>query len=128
MVPVVSKMLAGGQAITQVMAKDKLDSIIQRTRERGAEIVGLLGSGSAYYSPSAAAFRMVESILKDSGEIFVVSACLNGEYGLTDLSIGVPCQIGGSGIKKIIELDLSGSEKKAFNKSAQAIKTNIESL
>lgn len=128
MVPVVSKMLVGGRPITQVMGRDKLDPIIKRTRERGAEIVGLFGSGSAYYSPSAAAFKMIEAILKDSDEIHVVSAYLKGEYALSGVSIGVPCQLGRGGIKKIIELDLSEEEAKAFNKSAQAIKTNIESL
>jgi len=128
MVPILSKTLVDGKPITEVLAKDKLDSIIKRTRDRGAEIVSLLGTGSAYYSPSAAAFRMVEAVLKNSRETFVVSACLKGEYGLSDIAIGVPCVIGASGINKIMEIELTEDERNAFRKSAAAIKETIGAL
>lgn len=128
MVAVISKTRVGGKDIAKVLPKDKLDFIVKRTRERGAEIVSLLGSGSAYYSPSAAVFKMINAILKGSGETLVVSAILEGEYGLKDISIGVPCKIGSSGIEKIVELDLAPDEKTAFRKSAQAIKDSIKSL
>jgi len=128
MVPVISKTRVAGKEITKVLPKDKLDLIIKRTRERGAEIVGLLGSGSAYYSPSAAVFKMIEAILNDSGVTLVVSAYLKGEYGLEDIFIGVPCKIGKNGIEKIIDLDLAQDEKAAFKKSAEAIKESVNSL
>lgn len=128
MVPAISRTRVGGKDVAKLLPKDKLDLIIKRTRDRGAEIVSLLGSGSAYYSPSAAVFKMISAILKDSGDLLVVSANLEGEYGLEDISIGVPCKIGKKGIEKIIELDLAPDEKTALKISAQAIKDSIKSL
>ena len=128
MVPVISKTRVSGKPITDVISKDKLDAIIKRTRDRGAEIVGLLGSGSAYYSPSASTFKIVKAILNDTKETMVVSAYLKGEYGLKDIYIGVPCKVGKSGVEKIVEIDLSGEERAAFLKSAEAIKSSIELL
>ncbi|MDP3804777.1 MAG: malate dehydrogenase [Candidatus Omnitrophota bacterium] len=128
MVPVISKTRVAGKEIRKVLSKDKLDIIVKRTCDRGAEIVGLLGSGSAYYSPSAAVFKMLDVILKDSGETLVVSANLEGEYGMEDISIGVPCKIGKNGIEKIIELELAQDERCAFVKSAEAIKKSIKSV
>lgn len=123
MVPVISKTRVNGKPVTAVIDANKLAAIVKRTRDRGAEIVSLLGSGSAYYSPSAAVARMIKAISNDTKETFVVSACLNGEYSLNDLCIGVPCRLGRGGIEKVIELELSEEEKAAFSKSAQAIKT-----
>ena len=128
MVPIISKTKVAGKPITSVLAKDKLDKIVKRTSDRGAEIVSLLASGSAYYSPSAALFRMINAVLKDSKEVLAASAHLNGEYGLKDICIGVPCKIGKAGIEKIVELDLSEEEKAQLRKSAQAIKSSIELL
>lgn len=122
MVPVISKTRVRGKPLTSLIDNNKLNAIIKRTCDRGAEIVSLLGSGSAYYSPSAAVFKMINTILKDTGETLTVSAYLEGEYGINDACIGVPCKLGSSGIKKIIELELSSEEKAAFQKSAQAIK------
>jgi malate dehydrogenase len=127
MVPLLSKTRVGGRAVTSLIAKEKLDTIIKRTCDRGAEIVSLLGSGSAYYSPSAAVFKMISAILGGSKETFVVSAYLDGEYGLKDICVGVPCLLGRSGIEKIVELELSADEKKAFLKSAEAIR-NINNI
>lgn len=128
MVPVISKTLVSGKPVATAVSADKLSAIIKRTRDRGAEIVSLLGSGSAYYSPSAAAFKLTEAISADSGATFVVSAILEGEYGLKDIAIGVPCKIGRNGIEEVIKLDLSPEEMSSFSQSAQAIKDSIDSL
>jgi malate dehydrogenase len=128
MVPLVSKTRVGGKPVTEVIEKDRLKAIVKRTCDRGAEIVSLLGSGSAYYSPSAAVFRMISAILKDTKETFASSAYLEGEYGVKDVYMGVPCKIGRSGIEEIIELELSKEEKEEFIKSSQAIKSLINLL
>ena len=128
MVPLISKTRVGAKLVTEIMASEKLQAIVKRTCDRGAEIVSLFGSGSAYYSPSAAVFKMIESILKDKKETLAVSAYLEGEYGLRDLCIGVPCKIGSGGIDKIVELDISGPEKAALTRSAEAIKTSNKLL
>lgn len=128
MVPVISHTRVQGKPITSLMSKETLDRIVKRTRDRGAEIVGLLGTGSAYYSPSAAVFRMIRAISGDTGERLVVSACLQGEYGLNDICIGVPCKIGKTGIKEIIELELSGEEDACLRRSASAIKASLRNL
>ena len=126
MVPVVSKTLVSGKPVTSVMPKATLENIVKRTRDRGAEIVSLLGTGSAYYSPSAAVFSMVSAILNDTKAVMTASAYMNGEYGLKDIFIGVPCKIGRAGIEKIVELELSSDEKFALDNSAQVIKkTNV---
>ena len=128
MVPVISRTTISGKPISEVMAKDKLDAVVKRTRDRGAEIVALYGSGSAYYSPSAAVFKMITAILKDTREPMTASVFLNGEYGLKDITIGVPCIIGKNGIEKIVEMDLSADEDSAFRQSAGAIKNSIDLL
>ena len=128
MVPVLSKTKIGGKPIARLLSKEKIEAIVRRTRDRGAEIVGLLGSGSAYYSPSAAVFKIISAVIKNSKETLVVSAYLNGEYGLQDLYIGVPCKIGKSGIEKIVELELAEDEALALKMSAQAIKSSHEKL
>ena len=128
MVPVLSHTKVSGKPILDILPKEKIDKIVKRTCDRGAEIVALLGTGSAYYSPSAAVFRMVDAIFSDNKKVMVASAILNGEYGLRDIAIGVPCRIGRSGIEKITELELSESEKTAFDKSAKSIKGSIEFL
>ena len=125
MVPLVSQTFVSDRPVTEVMPKDKLDAIIQRTRDRGAEIVKLFGSGSAYYSPSAAVFKMIDVILKDKKETLVISACLDGEFALKDVAIGVPCKLGRSGIEEIIVPKMSKEEDAAFRESAEAIKSSI---
>ncbi len=122
MVPLISKTKVGGKPVTELIEKGKLEAIVKRTCDRGAEIVSSLGSGSAYYSPSAAVFKMIESILKDKKETLTASAYLEGEYSLRDLYIGVPCKIGSGGIEEIVELDISADEKAALARSAESIK------
>jgi len=128
MVPVISQTFVSGKPVKDMISAQDLEKIIERTRDRGAEIVSLLGTGSAYYSPSAAVFSMIKAISDDAKDILVVSACLSGEYGLNDLSIGVPCKIGRKGIVQIVEIDLSSEEKEALLRSAQSIKSSTKLL
>ena len=106
--------------------KSKIDEIVQRTREGGAEIVKLLGNGSAFYAPASSAIAMAESYLKDQRKILPVAAYLNGEYGVKGLYIGVPVIIGRNGVEKIIEVKLNASEVTMFNRSVEAVKKLTE--
>jgi len=106
--------------------KEKLDEIIQRTRDGGAEIVGLLKTGSAYYAPAASAIAMAESYLKDQKRVLPCAAHLNGEFGLKDMYVGVPTVIGEGGIERIVEIKLNATEKKQFDKSVGAVKGLVE--
>lgn len=128
MVPVLSHTRVSGKPIDKILSKTKLDDIVRRTRDRGAEIVNLLGTGSAYYSPSAAVFRVIECILNKRTEEFVVSAYIDGEYGMKDICIGVPCLIGMGGILKVKEIKLTAEEDAGFRKSAGAIRDSIKLL
>ncbi|MDH5748666.1 MAG: malate dehydrogenase [Rhodospirillales bacterium] len=103
----------------------KLDQIIQRTRDGGAEIVGLLKTGSAFYAPASAAVQMAESYLKDKKRVLPCAAYLRGEYGVKNLYVGVPCVIGANGVEKIVEIKLDKAEKAAFNKSVKAVQNLI---
>jgi len=128
MVPVLSKTKVSGKPVTSLISGERLDSIVKRTCDRGAEIVSLLGTGSAFYSPSAAVLSMIKAVINDTKETFAVSALLEGEYGLEDLCIGVQCVIGKGGMEKVVETELSKEEKAAFLKSASAIKSSIAIL
>ncbi|MGV8997797.1 MAG: malate dehydrogenase [Parvibaculaceae bacterium] len=101
--------------------KEKLDAIIQRTRDGGAEIVGLLKTGSAFYAPAASGIAMAESYLKDQKRVMACAAYLDGEYGQKDIYVGVPVVIGAGGVERIVEIELNGAEKKAFQKSVDAV-------
>ena len=102
-------------------SKDRLDEIVQRTRDGGAEIVGLLKTGSAYYAPAASAIAMAESYLKDKKRVLPVAAHLTGQYGVRDMYVGVPTVIGAGGVERIIEIDLNKTEQKMFDKSVAAV-------
>ena len=106
--------------------KDKLKEIVQRTRDGGAEIVALLKSGSAYYAPAAAAIQMCESYLKDKKKILPCSVYLQGEYGISDLFVGVPVKLGANGLEEIIEIKLTTEEQAAFQKSAAAVQELVK--
>ena len=106
--------------------QDRLDQIIQRTRDGGAEIVGLLKTGSAYYAPATAGILMAESYLKDSKRVLPCAAYVNGPYGIKDLYVGVPVVIGEKGIERIVELDLTADEKAQLAKSSDAVKTLLD--
>ena len=104
----------------------RLDAIVQRTRDGGAEIVNLLKSGSAFYAPAASAVAMAESYLKDKKRVLPCAAWLNGEYDVKDLYVGVPCVIGSKGIERIVEIQLNSAERTMFDKSADAVKTLVD--
>jgi malate dehydrogenase len=122
MVPLISYTTVSGIPVTQLLAKDKLDEIVKRTRGGGAEIVAFLKTGSAYYAPSAAAIQMVEAIALDRKRILPCSAWLTGEYGLQDVFCGVPCKLGRKGIEQILEVTLTDQEKADLKKSAEAVR------
>ncbi len=122
MVPLPRYSTVAGIPITELIAKDRLDAIVQRTRDGGAEIVKYLKTGSAFYAPSAAATEMIESILKDKKKILPCAAYLDGEYGIKGLYVGVPVKLGSKGIEQIIEIKLTAEEKAGLDKSAAAVK------
>lgn len=121
MVPLPRYTTVGGIPVTELIAQDKLDAIIQRTKVGGGEIVKLLGT-SAWYAPGSAAVQMAEAIVRDQRRVFPVCAWLNGEYGLKEIYLGVPVILGKNGIEKIIELKLNEDEMKHVHESAKAVK------
>jgi malate dehydrogenase len=121
MVPLPRYSTVAGIPITELMAPDRIEALVERTRNGGAEIVGLLKTGSAYYAPASAAVEMAESILKDKKKILPCAVCLQGEYGQQDLFIGVPVKLGARGVEDIIEITLTDEEKQALQKSADAV-------
>jgi len=127
MVPLVRYSYAGGIPIEKLLPKETIDTIVERTRYGGGEIVKLLGTGSAYYAPAAALVEMAEAILKDKKRILPAIAYLEGEYGYRDMYLGVPTILGGNGLEKVIELDLTPEEKAALDKSAQSVR-NVMAL
>lgn len=128
MVPIPRYCTVAGVPITQLIAKEKIDKIVERTRKGGGEIVSLLKKGSAFYSPSASAIQMTEAILKDKKRIVPCAAYLEGEYGLNDIYFGVPVKLGSNGIEKVIEVELTDEEKAAVQKSADSVKKSIAEL
>jgi malate dehydrogenase len=122
MVPVLSYTNVAGIPVTKLIPRDRLEQIVQRTRDGGAEIVKLLKTGRAYYAPSAASVEMVEAILKDKKKILPAAALCTGQYGIQDLFVGVPVKLGANGIEQIIEVELTGEEAAALKKSADAVK------
>lgn len=128
MVPLIRYSYAGGIPLETLIPKDRLDAIVERTRKGGGEIVGLLGNGSAYYAPAASLVQMVEAILKDQRRVIPAIAYLEGEYGFEGIYLGVPTILGGNGLEKIIELELTEEEKSALANSADAVKNVMSSL
>jgi malate dehydrogenase len=122
MVPLPRYSTVAGIPITELIAQDRLEALVQRTRDGGAEIVKHLKTGSAFYAPSAAVTEMVEAILKDKKKILPCAAYLQGEYGIDGFYIGVPCKLGAAGLEKIIEIKLAPEEEAALKKSAAAVK------
>ena len=128
MVPLISCTTVAGIPVTQLLAQDKLDAIVARTRNGGAEIVQFLKTGSAYYAPSAAAAEMVEAIVKDSKRVLPCAAWLQGEYGLTGMYSGVPCKLGRKGLEQILAVELSANEKADLQKSAQSVLDTMKAV
>jgi malate dehydrogenase len=125
MVPLISYTTVSGIPISQLMAKDTLDAIVNRTRNGGAEIVAFLKTGSAYYAPSASAVQMVEAIALDKKRILPCSAWLTGEFGLTDVFCGVPCKLGRKGLEQIMKIELSEAERAELHKSAENVRDTM---
>src|SRR5881275_3157074 len=128
MVPLISYTSVSGIPITQLMDMGKLDAIVDRTRNGGAEIVKHLKTGSAYYAPSAGAVQMAEAIVNDQKRILPCAAWLDGEYGMKGLFLGVPCKLGKGGLQKIIEVELTPAERGALEKSAEAVREPMRAV
>jgi malate dehydrogenase len=131
MVPLLRYSTVGGISLHDLVdmgwtTKERLEQIVQRTRDGGAEIVGLLKTGSAFYAPAASAIAMAESYLKDKKRMIPCAAMLNGEYGVKGLYIGVPVVIGAAGVERIVEVEFNAEEKAMFDKSVAAVKSLID--
>ena len=126
MVPLSRYSTVAGIPITELLDAEQVEAIEQRTRDGGAEIVKLLGTGSAYYAPGSAVVEMVEAVLKDKKKILPCSVFLQGEYGVQDLFVGVPCKLGANGLEEIIEITLTPDEDAALQKSAEAVRELVE--
>ena len=125
MVPLISYTTVSGIPVTQLLNAKKLDAIVQRTRGGGGEIVNYLKTGSAYYAPSAAAVQMVEAIVRNKHRVLPCAAWLEGEYGLKEIYLGVPCKLGAKGLEQVIEVELTDAEQAALNKSAESVRETI---
>ena len=112
----------------QLLPEDRIESLIDRTRNGGAEIVGYLKTGSAYYAPSAAAVQMVEAIVKDKRRILPCAAYLEGEYGMSGIYLGVPCKLGAGGIREVLEVELTEGERAALENSANHVRETVAAL
>jgi malate dehydrogenase len=128
MVPLPRFSTIGGIPVSEFIAADKLEAIVQRTRKGGGEIVNLLQTGSAYYAPSSATVQMVEAVIRDKKRVLPCAAYLEGEYGLNDLYFGVPVVLGAGGVERIIELPLNDEEKTMLQQSAEAVGSTVQTL
>ncbi|SDX50850.1 malate dehydrogenase (NAD) [Modestobacter sp. DSM 44400] len=122
MVPVPSRCTVDGRPLTDVLAADRIEHLVDRTRNGGAEVVALLKTGSAYFAPSAAAARMARAVIEDSGAVMPVCAWVDGEYGISGVYLGVEAEIGRQGVKKVVERDLSDSELAGLHEAAEAVR------
>jgi len=128
MVPVPSQTKVGDKLLADVVDADVVESLVDRTRKGGAEVVALLKTGSAYYAPSAAAAKMVEAVIGDTGAMMPVCAWMSGEYGISDVYLGVQARLGKEGVKEIVELPLTDTELAALNEAATAVKEKVSEL
>ena len=128
MVPLLNNSSIGGKSLNDSIEPGKLKSLVQRTKDGGAEIVNLLKTGSAFYAPSASIFKMVDAICSESKTILPTTAYLNGEYGINDLYFGVPAKLGKDGIEEIIEYNLTENEKNDLIQSAEAVKETVDAM
>ncbi len=128
MVPLASYTSVSGIPLTQLLAQDRIDALVERTRKGGGEIVAFLKTGSAYYAPAAAAVQMAEAIVKNKRRILPCAAWLQGEYGMNDLYLGVPCLLGENGLERIVEVELSTDEAAALATSAEHVRSTVDAL
>jgi malate dehydrogenase len=128
MVPLPRYSTAGGVPITELMAKDRIDALVDRTRNGGAEVVALLKTGSAYYAPAASVAQMVDSILNDRNQVLPCAAYLKGQYGIDGLFVGVPVKLGRRGVSQVVEIELQADERAAFDRSAAAVRELVDAM
>ncbi len=128
MVPLASYTSVSGIPLTQLLAQDRIDALVERTRKGGGEIVSYLKTGSAYYAPAAASVQMAEAIVKDKRRILPCAAWLQGEYGFHDLYLGVPCMLGENGLERIVEVELDEEERAALATSAEHVTSTVSAL
>jgi malate dehydrogenase len=122
MVPVPSQSSVKGKALSEVLSKEDIDALVDRTRNGGAEVVALLKTGSAYYAPSAAAAQMAKAVATNSGQVMPVCAWVDGEYGISGVYLGVEAEIGSKGINKVVETKLTPEETTALKTAAEAVR------
>ena len=128
MVPLASYTSVSGIPLTQLLSQDRIDALVERTRKGGGEIVAFLKTGSAYYAPAAAAVQMAEAIVKDKRRILPCAAWLQGEYGMNDMYLGVPCMLGEGGLLRILEVELDADETAALQSSAEHVRSTVAAL
>jgi malate dehydrogenase len=128
MVPMPRHCSVGGVPLLEILPKERVDALVKRTREGGAEIVGLLKTGSAYYAPAASAVQMAEAILRDQGRVLPCAAYLQGEYGIKNLFVGVMCKLSGKGLEKVYEIKLNDEERAALDSSTKAVQELVDAL
>ena len=128
MVPLPRYSTVGGVPMTELMSAERVEALVERTRNGGAEVVALLKTGSAYYAPAASVVEMIEAILRDRRRVLPCAAYLGGQYGITDLYMGVPIVLGNGGVEKIIEISLTDDERAAFDRSADSVRELLAKL
>jgi malate dehydrogenase len=128
MVPLTRYCFVGGIPVTRFMTRERLEEIVQRTRQGGAEIVKLLGTGSAYYAPAASAVQMARSILLDKKRLLPCAAYLDGEFNQKGVFVGVPTILGASGVERVVDLELTAEEQDAFTKSVDAVRSLVKEV
>ena len=128
MVPVPSQCKVSGKPISELLSEDEISELVQKTSDGGAEIVGLLKTGSAYFAPSSAAATMVKSIISDSNEVMPACSWVDGEFGINDVYLGVPTMLGSEGVTKVVEIDLKDDELDALKTASNAVKTKVDEL
>jgi malate dehydrogenase len=128
MVPLVRYCTVAGIPIEALIPKDRIDAIVERTKQAGGEVVGLLKTGSAFVSPALSAIEMAEAYLRDKKRVLACACLCEGEYGVDGLYVGVPCVIGADGLERIIELELNAEEQKAFDASVDHVRTLVSQI
>ena len=128
MVPLPRYSTVGGVPITELMSAERIEALVERTRNGGAEVVALLKTGSAYYAPAASVVEMIEAILRDRRRVLPCAAYLRGEYGIDGLFVGVPVVLGNGGVEKVIEIALTDDERAAFHRSADSVRELLAKL
>jgi malate dehydrogenase len=128
MVPLVRYCTVAGIPVTKLIAQDRIDAIVERTKKAGGEVVGLLKTGSAFVSPALSAIEMAESILKDKKRVLACACLLEGEFGVDGLYVGVPCVLGADGVERIIEVEFDADEKKQFDASVEHVRKLVDEI